>query len=185
MESSWPVRVSQVVLVVKNWLTNAGDVRDMDSILGWEDPLEEVITMHSSILVWRIPWTEEPGGLQSIGSQRVGHNWSDLSGMWPVKSRSHWKWVSQRNHHKDNSRNTTVVSLSARNRKYKVWWDFLATHLWTHRKTNLQKSQGKPSSTQSLPNVKWKHSGTSGRSLVTLLTISCLNWTSRKGLCKC
>ena len=44
-----------VMLVVKNWPTHAGDVRDMDSILGWEDPLEEGITIHSSILVWRIP----------------------------------------------------------------------------------------------------------------------------------
>ena len=41
--------------------------------LGQEDPLEEGMATHSSILVWRIPWTEEPGGLQSIGSQRVGH----------------------------------------------------------------------------------------------------------------
>ena len=41
---------------------------------GWEDPLEEGIATHSSILAWRIPWTEEPGGLQSIGSQRVRHN---------------------------------------------------------------------------------------------------------------
>ena len=40
--------------------------------LGWEDPLEESITTHSSILDWRIPWTEEPGGLQSMGSQRTG-----------------------------------------------------------------------------------------------------------------
>ena len=40
--------------------------------LGWEDPLEEGMTTHSSILAWRIPWTEERGGLQSIGSQRVG-----------------------------------------------------------------------------------------------------------------
>ena len=37
--------------------------------LGWEDPLEEGMTIHSSILTWRIPWTEEPGRLQSIGSQ--------------------------------------------------------------------------------------------------------------------
>ena len=43
--------------------------------LGWEDPLEEGIATHSSILAWRIPWTEEPGGLQSMGSQRVGHDW--------------------------------------------------------------------------------------------------------------
>ena len=40
--------------------------------LGWKDPLEEGITTHSSILAWRIPWTEEPGGLQSIRLQRVG-----------------------------------------------------------------------------------------------------------------
>ena len=39
---------------------------------GWEDPLEEEMATHSSVLAWRIPWTEEPGGLQSIGSQRVG-----------------------------------------------------------------------------------------------------------------
>ena len=42
--------------------------------LGWEDPLEKGIATHSSILAWRIPWTEEPGGLQSMGSQRVGHD---------------------------------------------------------------------------------------------------------------
>ena len=42
--------------------------------LGWEDPLE-VMAIHSSILAWRIPWTEEPSGVQSIGSQRVGHDW--------------------------------------------------------------------------------------------------------------
>ena len=43
--------------------------------LGWEDPLEMEMATHSSILAWRIPWTEEPGGLQSTGSQRVGHDW--------------------------------------------------------------------------------------------------------------
>ena len=42
--------------------------------LGREDPLEEEMTTHSSILAWRIPWTEEPGGLQSIESQRVRHH---------------------------------------------------------------------------------------------------------------
>ena len=42
--------------------------------LGWEDPLEEGIATHSSILAWRIPWTEEAGGLQSTGWQRVGHD---------------------------------------------------------------------------------------------------------------
>ena len=47
--------------------------------LGWEDPLEEGMAAHASILAWRIPWTEEPGGLQSMGSQRVGHNRSDAT----------------------------------------------------------------------------------------------------------
>ena len=42
--------------------------------LGREDPLEKDMATHSSILAWRIPWTEEPGGLQSIGSQRVGRD---------------------------------------------------------------------------------------------------------------
>ena len=42
--------------------------------LGWEDPLEKKMATHSSILAWEIPWTEEPGGLQSIGSQRVRHD---------------------------------------------------------------------------------------------------------------
>ena len=44
-------------------------VRSLDQ----DDPLEEGMAIHSSILAWRIPWTEEPGGLQSMGSQRVGH----------------------------------------------------------------------------------------------------------------
>ena len=44
--------------------------------LGWEDPLEKGLATHSSILAWRIPWTEEPGRIQSLGSQRVGHNWA-------------------------------------------------------------------------------------------------------------
>ena len=42
--------------------------------LGQEDPLEKEMATHSSIVAWRIPWTEEPGGLQSMGSQRVGHD---------------------------------------------------------------------------------------------------------------
>ena len=42
--------------------------------LGWKDPLEKEMATHSSILAWEIPWIEEPGGLQSIESQRVGHD---------------------------------------------------------------------------------------------------------------
>ena len=61
-------RVSQMVLVVKNPPANAGGVRDEGLILGWEDPLEKEMAIHSSILAWEIPWTEEPGGLQSTRS---------------------------------------------------------------------------------------------------------------------
>ena len=42
--------------------------------LGWEDPLEREMAIHSSTVAWKIPWTEEPGTLQSMGSQRVGHD---------------------------------------------------------------------------------------------------------------
>ena len=44
--------------------------------LGQKDPLEKEVATHSSILAWRIPWTEQPGRLQSMGSQRVGHDWA-------------------------------------------------------------------------------------------------------------
>ena len=63
-----------MALVVENLPANAGDTRDGVQSLGWEDPLEEVTATYSSILVWRIPWTEEPGGLQCMGLQRVGHH---------------------------------------------------------------------------------------------------------------
>ena len=66
---------SQVVLVVKNLLPNARDIRDaeLDPWVG-KIPPEEGMATHSSILTWRIPWTEEPGGLWSIGSHKVGYN---------------------------------------------------------------------------------------------------------------
>ena len=63
---------SLVVQMVKNLpATRETWVRS----LGWEDPLEKEIATHTSILAWRIPWMEKLGGLQSMGSQRVGHNW--------------------------------------------------------------------------------------------------------------
>ena len=67
------------MLVVKNPSANAGNIRDTDSVLGSEDPLEEGMAIHSSIFAWRIPWTEEPHKQWSIGSQRVGHDWSVLA----------------------------------------------------------------------------------------------------------
>ena len=64
-----------MVLVAKNTPANAGDIRDAGLILGGQgDPLEEAMAAHSSILAWRFPWTEDPGGLWSTGSQRIRHD---------------------------------------------------------------------------------------------------------------
>ena len=67
-----PALISLVVQTVKNlpamWETRVQS-------LGQGDPLEKGLATHSSVLVWRIPWTEKPGGLQSMGSQRVRHDW--------------------------------------------------------------------------------------------------------------
>ena len=60
--------------MVKNPPANAGDVRDVGSIPGLGRSLEEGMATHSNSLAWRIPWTEESGGLQSLGTQRVGHD---------------------------------------------------------------------------------------------------------------
>ena len=60
--------------MVKSLPANAGDVEMQVQSLGREDPLEEGMATHSSILTWRIPWTEELGRLQSMGSHRVGHD---------------------------------------------------------------------------------------------------------------
>ena len=68
LQYSWASLVAQTVknlpAIQKTWVQS----------LGWEDPLEKRMATHSSILAWRIPWTEEPGKIQSMGSQRLGHN---------------------------------------------------------------------------------------------------------------
>ena len=68
LKSVWAPLVAQIIknppAMQETWVSS----------LGWEDPLEEGMATHSSILAWRIPWTEEPGGLRSIRSQRVGHD---------------------------------------------------------------------------------------------------------------
>ena len=81
-----PARASLVAQMVKNlpamretWVQS----------LGWEDPLEKGMAAHSIVLAWRIPWTEESGALQSMGSKRVGHHWASNAQTqiilsWPV-----------------------------------------------------------------------------------------------------
>ena len=56
--------VTNLLVMLETWVQSQS----------WEDPLEKEKATHSSVLAWRIPWTEEPGGLQSIGLQRVGHD---------------------------------------------------------------------------------------------------------------
>ena len=81
--------------------------------LGWEDLLEEGLATHSSILAWRIPWTEMPSGLWSMGLQRVGHNWSDLAC----------------------TVNARIVNLQCVGFKYMATW-FSSTHSFTHKHTH-------------------------------------------------
>ena len=77
--NSKPMWASQVALVKRTHLPVQETSETQIGSLGREDPLEKGLATHSSILAWRIPWTEEAGGLQSIGSQRVSHDWRDLA----------------------------------------------------------------------------------------------------------
>ena len=61
--------------VVKNLPANIREQETQDWSPGWKDPLEKEMATHSSILAWKIPWTEEPGRLQSMGSHRLRHDW--------------------------------------------------------------------------------------------------------------
>ena len=72
---------SQVALVIKNLPVNAGNLGDVGSIPGLGRYPGEGMATHSSILAWRIPWTEEPCRLQFTGSQTVGYDCSDLAHM--------------------------------------------------------------------------------------------------------
>ena len=83
--AGWFTKASLVAQTVKNlpatqetWVWSRG----------WEDSLEKETATHSSILVWRIPWTEEPGGLESMGLQRVGHNWVTFTLLGPRDRRA-------------------------------------------------------------------------------------------------
>ena len=101
-----------VVLVVKNSPANGGDVRETWVwSLGWENPLEEDTATHSSILTWRIPWTEEPGRLQSIVSHRVRHDLAHSTHM--IELPPPWKTKPQ-SPVKTGSRSTTLQGADVR-----------------------------------------------------------------------
>ena len=69
-----PVLVASASLVAQRLKHLPGKLETQVQSLCWEDPLEKEMATHSSILAWRIPWIEEPGRLQSMGLQRVGHD---------------------------------------------------------------------------------------------------------------
>ena len=86
--SPWDRKMSHTIRQLNNSNSNAngknppatvGDTETGVQTLGWEDPLEEIMETHSSIPAWRIPWVEEPGGLQSMDWQRVRYDWSNLA----------------------------------------------------------------------------------------------------------
>ena len=72
LDENW---ASQVALEANNLLANAGDIEMLVQSLDQEDPLEQGVATLSSVLDWKIPWTEEPGGLQSVGLKRIRHDW--------------------------------------------------------------------------------------------------------------
>ena len=78
MSISWIKKKKKTMYVaslIAHMVKNLPVMQEMQvQSLGWEDPLEKEMATYSSILAWRIPWTEDPDGLQSIGSQRVGYD---------------------------------------------------------------------------------------------------------------
>ena len=77
VRGAWGIIGHSLVAQMVKWLPAVWETHVRS--LGHEDPLEKEMATYSSILAWRIPWTEEAGRLQSVGSQRVGHDWSDLA----------------------------------------------------------------------------------------------------------
>ena len=80
--------VSSLVALTVKCLSTMREIRVRS--LGWEDPLEKEMAVHSRTLAWKILWTEEPGRLQSMGSQRVGHDWATSMSMSMSMSTSYW-----------------------------------------------------------------------------------------------
>jgi len=75
--SKWKIWTSPNGSVVKEYACNAEDTqKTWVWSVGWKEPLEKEMAPHSSILAWKIPWAEGTGGLHSMGSQRVGHEWA-------------------------------------------------------------------------------------------------------------
>ena len=155
--------------------------------LGWDDSLEKEMATHSSTLAWRIPWREEPGGLQSMGSQRVEHDWAT-------------------SRHNDNETMYWCITLriciskacelnkSDPNEKKSMGHTFENIWTWTKNLNDFRKSLGflfvcfwfgSASQLDPLPGIEpasrqWKHrvltTGPSGNSRKSLFTLSGATW---------
>ena len=118
--------VEQAGLGLAGWIISVGSLVQS---LGQEDPLREGIETHSSIAAWRIPWTKEPGGLQSTGSQRVRHDWSNLSLMHALRHRDGpylsgtWLWS-------DESRGIVAWSVNSLKEVFAVWALDRLVYIW-------------------------------------------------------
>ena len=156
--------------VNKNWRLKPAVRETWVWSLGCEDHLEKEMAAHSSILAWKISWTEEPGGLQSMGSQRVGHDWA--TDTYLTRSSSHSSLVAQRVKHLPAMQETWVRSLGQEDPLEKE----MATHSstlawkipWTEKPGRLQ-SMGSQSRTR-LSDFTSSHSKTHCSNLVITLT---------------
>ena len=97
--------------------------------LDGEDPLEEEITTHSSILAWEIPWTEEPGGLQSVGSQRVRHDWAHTQGIFEVSYHYYLLIFEFPAWHTPSNLSSFFVSCYI-SQKFYLWAEGQVTEMW-------------------------------------------------------
>ena len=99
--------------------------------LGWEYPHQEGMATHSSTLAWRIKWTEEPGGLQSMGSQRVGHDWATYTHT-HTHTQTHTqrcfsicKWINVIHHVTKNDKNHMIIPIDAGKTFDKIHYPFM------------------------------------------------------------
>ena len=114
--------------------------------LGQEDPLEKEMATHSSTLAWRIPWREEPGGLHSMGSQRVGHDWTSLSLSVDCRNTCFGLWS------KDGLKRIRDVWLEGKGLSvnFRIW-------MWSQSKTNYSVINSLAALKCSLTSVKCKY----------------------------